>query len=176
MKSEYLCDDVTSDDYIKRSRVRFNSTFKNVDMVKHPVLDIGEQNALGMRLKADAWTDWDLNQRWPDGKKYSTIFCFEVLEHLERPDVMLAEIRNHLNEGGLLYLTTPVRWWMGKGERHFKEYSRDDLVRLLSEATFSDISITRIRAYDLMHLGVRPLIRWIRDLMFGQCFFVLARA
>jgi ubiquinone/menaquinone biosynthesis C-methylase UbiE len=40
---------------------------------------------------------------------YEIVTCFEVIEHVPRPDMLLSELRRILKEDGLLLLTTPNR-------------------------------------------------------------------
>ncbi len=58
----------------------------------------------------------DTRRRFPDhrfeerlraGKRFDTIFMLAVIEHLERPEVCLTELRGLLNPGGRIVLTTP---------------------------------------------------------------------
>ncbi len=173
----YKLQDVISSEYERACRIRLRETLKRFDG-EHPILDIGERNVLGEIIKADSYTTWDLNEPWPThcATHFKTITCFEVLEHLVEAKLCLKEIAQHLETEGRLYLTTPVRWWMGKGEYHFKEYNRNELVTLLTECGLRIQYLTRIRAYTWKwaYFGVRPIIRWIRDICFGQCLFVIA--
>ncbi len=170
----YRLKDVIGNNYAKRSSVRFKTTIAALGKIERPCLDIGERNALGELLNVDAWTNWDLNKVWPNNEKYKSITCFEVLEHLQRPKVLLTNIEKHLSSKGKLYLTTPCKWWMGEGKHHYSEYNQKELVNMIISSGFVDVKITRIRAYNLWHFGIRPLIRWLRDLTLGQCFFVEA--
>lgn len=181
----YRLDDVDSDEYIKACRVRFESTLKKLPILKSPILDIGEPNALGKMLGIRDFTDWDLEYTWPFGvRKYKIITCFEVLEHIENVLIFLLEIWNHLDrDGGVLYLTTPARWkyfpgLFGKGDLHCYEYSKGDLLMLFEMTGFEIIEIDRIRGYTWQwrFFGIRPIIRWFRDVIFGQCLFIVARA
>jgi len=50
----------------------------------------------------------DANQRLPfDDESFDLIWCSEVIEHLEKPDFALSELRRVTKAGGLLVLTTP---------------------------------------------------------------------
>lgn len=83
-----------------------------------------------------------------------------------------------MEEGGRLFLTTPVAWWIGRGDYHFHEFSQEDLVNVLLMAGFAIERLERMRAYtwDWQYLGVRPIVRLLRDRLFGQCFYVEALA
>lgn len=159
---------------LESDKIRFMETVKRFKSIK-PHLDIGEENPLGQLLGADDYTEsLDLNWPWPWGKKYNTITCFEVLEHIQNPLLLLVIIREHLSKNGKLYLTTPVLWFIGKGKYHFTEYSRDDLLELVEMSGMKVTGFERIRGYTWCwrYFGIRPIIRLIRDVLFGQCFFM----
>jgi len=161
---------------IKSSSVRFRSIKR--EMEKYSIktaLDADGPNLFALKLGIMASLDRtiDLNRKWDFKKQYDTITSFEVIEHLQNPLLYLECIYNHLTPGGRVILTTPVKW-MFKGRYHFHEFTKDELIFCLSEAKFTNIQITRISAYNLRHFGIRPIIRKIRDLLFGQCFFVVA--
>ncbi len=160
---------------LESDKIRFRETIKRFKTIK-PHLDIGEENPLGQLLAADDYTgSLDLNWPWDLGKKYSTITCFEVLEHIQNPLLLLTTIKQHLSEKGKLYLTTPVSWPLGKGKYHFTEYSRDDLLELVKMSGMQVTELERIRGYTWCwrYFGIRPIIRLTRDILFGQCFFLI---
>lgn len=152
--------------------VRFRSTAKRVK-IEPPALDAGGENDFAKALGINDFVPHDLNEDWHTAWTMETITSFEVIEHLQNPLLYLWCIYDSLEPGGKLYLTTPVRW-IFKGKYHFHEFSREELETLLKMAGFKTWKIERIQAYDLKHFGIRPLIRKIRDLLFGQCFFVKA--
>jgi len=161
----------------KSAKIRFMETIKRFKKIK-PHLDIGEENPLGQLLGADDYTGLlDLNWPWDLGKKYNTITCFEVIEHIQNPLLMLIIIKQHLSENGKLYLTTPVSWLLGKGEYHFIEYNRNDLLELVKMAGMQVIEFERIRGYTWCwrYLGIRPIIRLIRDIFFGRGMFLIIK-
>jgi SAM-dependent methyltransferase len=43
-----------------------------------------------------------------DGARFDSVVISEVLEHLERPDVALAALRDRMNPGGLIFANAPV--------------------------------------------------------------------
>ena len=45
--------------------------------------------------------------RIPAGQKYSTIFCFHVVEHLQELGPFLGSLSNHLNPDGEVWILTP---------------------------------------------------------------------
>jgi len=70
-------------------------------------------------------------------RTFQVVTCFEVIEHLSDPDILLSELRRVLTEDGCLLLTTPNRTvrllplqapW---NHEHLREYSRRNLQRSL---------------------------------------------
>ena len=160
----------------KYSEIRFKSTKRELEKYNIGIaLDADGPNLFSLKLGITSSLDrlTDLNRKWDLKKQYDTISSFEVIEHLQNPLLYLDCIYNHLIDGGRIMLTTPVKW-MFKGRYHFHEFTKDELDFCLTEAKFTNIQIKRISAYTLRHFGIRPIIRKIRDLLLGQCFFVVA--
>ena len=161
------------------SHTRFKSTLKMVNKygLYHPSLDAGPPNIFAAAIGAQDTLDKeiDLNDAWGRPEQFYTITSFEVIEHLQNPLLYLRCIYNQLPTGGKLFLTTPVKW-IFKGKYHFHEFTEEELIFCLIKAGFNaeQIKITRIQAYALRHFGIRPLIRKVRDMIYGQCFFVIA--
>jgi SAM-dependent methyltransferase len=77
----------------------------------------------------------------PDGSA-DTVLMNEVLEHLERPAVALAEAHRLLRPGGHLILDTPFSWPVHEPPRDFFRYSPYGLRFLLEDAGFEVVEIT----------------------------------
>jgi len=70
---------------------------------------------------------------------FQVVTCFEVIEHIENPRILISEVRRILRRDGFLILTTPNRamrllplqspW----NREHFREYRRQSLRRHLQE-------------------------------------------
>jgi len=171
---KYQLNDVMTPEYRESINTRFRETVKRVKIIE-PSLDIGEPNSISKYLEIKKNTNFDLNWEWPVSEKFRTITCFEVIEHVENPLMLMKEIYDHLEPGGKLYLTTPVRWWIGKGKHHFHEFSIGELTAMLHKVGFLIYTHERIRAYQFNgHFGIRPIVRWLRDIFIGQCVFVEA--
>ena len=65
---------------------------------------------------------------------YDNVLMLDVLEHLEYPEKALAEVGKVLNDGGLLYITTPPARENGKVNKyHYREYTPMGLVKFMSD-------------------------------------------
>jgi hypothetical protein len=156
-----------------KENTRTRETRKRVN-IRFPALDAGPRNWFAESLGVSEFNEFDLNWSAFYGvKPYKTMTSFDVIEHLQNPLYYLFNIHTAMHKTGTLYLTTPAAW-LFKGKHHFHEFTKAELLYCLKEAGFRDIKISRMRAYDLK-FGIRPLIRWIRDILFGQCFFVEAK-
>jgi hypothetical protein len=129
-------------------------------------LDVGAPNPVGKALGAEDNTDptADFNFAVTAPRMdYQTILCFEVLEHVMNPLLLLSELRKRLGRTGRLYLSTPVlgsiSWYQHKD--HFTEYKLKNLRLMIDYAGFE------IEAEDVFcpyppqtaFRGVRPVLR-----------------
>jgi len=68
---------------------------------------------------------------------------FDVLEHLDHPDLMLAELHRILAPGGLLFVTVPALSWLWSDEDdvagHQVRYTRRTLTAAMAEAGFAEL-------------------------------------
>jgi len=79
------------------------------------------KKVIAMDISADA-IDWaskyfsrdnikfltaDAVDQWPIEDKFDVITSFETMEHVERPEIFLERIYNHLLPGGMLFLSVP---------------------------------------------------------------------
>jgi ubiquinone/menaquinone biosynthesis C-methylase UbiE len=71
-----------------------------------------------------------------------TVLLNEVLEHLERPAVALAEAHRLLRPGGHVIVDTPFSWPVHEPPRDFYRYSPYGLRFLLEEAGFEVVEVT----------------------------------
>lgn len=96
------------------------------------------------------------------------VTCLEVIEHVEKPEALVGEVRRVLKDGGVFVASTPHG-----GARlplhdpyHVREYSRNELSALLGEC-FHDVKVYAMhhaftdRIYHGM-TGIRPLDRAAR--------------
>ena len=84
---------------------------------------------------------------FPDAS-IEAIGIFDVLEHLEQPEIVMTEIRRVLKPGGLLITTVPANQWLFSdfdlSIGHFRRYSRKSLQKLLVQNGFSSNKIQYI--------------------------------
>ncbi len=70
---------------------------------------------------------------------FDVALCIEVLEHIERDDLAIAEIARVLKPGGALIISLPYRHWFRyyfTAMGHFRHYTRTEMARLLDGAGF----------------------------------------
>jgi len=72
----------------------------------------------------------------------SAIGAFDVLEHIEKPEVLLSEIYRVLKPGGLLLVSVPAHQWLfsdfDKSIGHFRRYSKRVLSQSIYESGFRE--------------------------------------
>lgn len=93
---------------------------------------------------------------------YDTIFCFEVLEHLQNPLFFLIQIKKMMKQDSVLYLSVPSKpKWLWTNH-HFFEYDNKHLEKwLLIPAGFKIVRHKKfrlIRHWTVYLIGVRPLL------------------
>ncbi len=99
---------------------------------------------------------------------FDFVTCLEVIEHLERPEAFLSEVRRVLKAPGVLVLSTPLARNGGvRDPYHVKEYSAEELRTALTSAGFGDLKLTGLHPAILDRLyyratGLRRLDRWVR--------------
>ena len=108
-----------------------------MDEMPEPVADLGEPN-LAKNIIEDK-KDLDIESIYGIDFDYEeipgewgTIICLEILEHLFNPLFFLENIKDALEEDGVLYLSTPYRPKLLWTEHHFHEID-DTRIRWLFE-------------------------------------------
>lgn len=159
-------------------RRRFIKTLERLPENLGRTLEVDRPNPftplLRWRTTSLAHLNFDLNYCPEPSIEYTSILCFEVLEHLFDPLQFLRYCRGSLKKNGRIYLTTPRPrpLWL-KIPQHYHEIPEIDLRNLLKEAKFE---ITKYEGLDHVPMwvgftGIRPFMRR----MFTQCQFVVAR-
>jgi len=79
-------------------------------------------------------------RRLPFRDAFDAIGAFDVIEHLDEDDDVLAQVRKALRPGGILVVTVPQHpvLWSKSDElaRHRRRYTRGELIQKLSRAGF----------------------------------------
>lgn len=116
------------------------------------------------RLPAGRWVEHDLESELPlpvpdDVLARSVIVSSDVIEHLRRPERLLAKLRSALGVSPAVVLSTPdrERTW-GRGHDgpppnpcHVREWTTDELDALLEHSGFHHRSITLTRSNDRLN-------------------------
>jgi Methyltransferase domain len=137
--------------------------------IQGPITDIGESNekssyiAEKLNCAINQLTCEDFNYPTFSGK-YKTIFCFEILEHVQNPLLFIRSVSSCLEDGGVLYLTTPGRVKLMWPRYHFFEMTPKHLQKWICEPL--GLFIVRSRKMPLRKIwtiwdfiGIRPLLR-----------------
>ena len=131
--------------------------FLHLHDTQNNILDIGEANWVSeqirlwfrpWRLENTLTTDLNWSVCAPSNW-YNTIFCFEVIEHLMNPALMLTEVRRVLMPGCALYLSTPLHNRLGfyfNETNHFAEYKESSLRILLDYCGFEVTDVHKFKS------------------------------
>lgn len=137
--------------------------------------DFGDPNLVKKKIEShygigiSSLYGFDFNYKFPIGLKVSpfdTLLCFEIIEHVMSPLLLLTEMKEMLSDDGVLYLSTPYRPKFLWPEYHFQEYSDKKLEGWLFKEAGLKIEkkqFIRFRGSVKQHLGIRPVIRWMID-------------
>lgn len=104
----------------------------------------------------------DLNT-YPVVGRYDTVFCLEVIEHLQNPLFFMRNVQLILNKGGSIYLSCPGRPQFLWTEKHFIEYTPKHLKKWILDPL--GLRIIRRKRIRINHpwwwyfRGIRPFFR-----------------
>jgi glycosyltransferase involved in cell wall biosynthesis len=86
------------------------------------------------------YTDGQAGESYPEGQKFDTVICLNVVEHLEDDLGALQNIRAVLEDGGRAIILVPCGpWLMGTLDEvlgHQRRYTRKSLTELVTKAGF----------------------------------------
>jgi hypothetical protein len=145
-------------------RLKAVKKFIGRDISTFKTLDIGTSNEFGRRLGLkDNTLETDLNSTVEaPSQDYDLIGCFEVIEHLMNPLMLLVRCHSLLQSSGVLYLSTP-RPFFGflQGPQHLTEYKKSRMIQMLDYAGFEVTKTQKIRFWEwsFMFYGFRPIFR-----------------
>jgi len=124
-------------------------------------IDIGNAEEFGMHPARDGVTYYDGQSiPFPDGT-FDGAICIEVLEHVEDPDSLVAEIARCLKSDAALLLTVP---WSAR--RHhiphdYHRFTRERLLRLLEANGFTKIEVVE-RGSDISTIASKLVVLSLR--------------
>lgn len=102
-------------------------------------------------LQADVIAD--LNLPLPmESAMADHVVCFEVLEHLAEPNLLLSEAARLLRQNGQLTLSVPFQWGIHEAPWDYYRYTRYGLAYMLGKAGFVDIVIAPTMGFWSMWL------------------------
>lgn len=144
-----------------RSRIKVENGWKTLDvaggngqfmrylgLMQADILDISESGLAVAKAAGFGTIHGDIESRFPIAEgTYDAAFCFEVLEHLHRPNKTLTEIHNVLKADGVLYLGQPNM--RADGVYHVRRYTLGDLLDDLDKAGFKSQWIDYVPAYSM---------------------------
>jgi SAM-dependent methyltransferase len=78
---------------------------------------------------------------------FDAVLCTQVLEHVARPDAVLAELRRVLVPGGRLWVTVPFVGELHEEPHDYWRYTSHGLGRLVEEAGFADVAVEPLGGY-----------------------------
>jgi glycosyltransferase involved in cell wall biosynthesis len=85
------------------------------------------------------------------GRKYDSVLCVNVLEHLTKPEVAVEGFTTVLKPGGNALILVPAHQWLfsaaDEALGHTKRYTRDDLVPLIEG---SGLEVVEVREFNRM--------------------------
>lgn len=90
--------------------------------------------------KGDIHSDEDICIAAPLENDYDVAFCLEVLEHVERPEQLILNIRRYLRGNGSLYLSAPFKYDV-HSEKDYWRFTKQGLCLLLERNNFKINSI-----------------------------------
>jgi SAM-dependent methyltransferase len=145
----------------------FTPAYLGFDVVREAVAFAHEK--LGLQAKTTSYLD----EPAPESP-YSDVFMWDVVEHLERPDMFIEKAGRDLLPGGRIYITTgDISAWLprmqGRSWRmihppsHLHYFSRGTLTRLLENKGFS-----------VLKTSYPPVYRSIRQVFYS--LFVLHKS
>jgi SAM-dependent methyltransferase len=149
--------------------LQFISDLKN----NHPAADVGSYNVMSILLQKNmnipitqlTSTDFNFNAIESNDvyKKFKLIFCLEVLEHLQNPLFFIQNLKEYLDDDGVLILSSPSRPKFFYTPFHYLEQSPKHLQKwILTPLGLKIIRHKRLWYYKhwtIFLIGFRPLLR-----------------
>jgi SAM-dependent methyltransferase len=108
----------------------------------------------------------DLNQPLPlEAQRFDTVILSDVLEHIRKPEALLAEVARVLAPGGRLLLNVPFFYWLHEQPHDYYRYTEHALRSFVEHSGLSLLSLEGLGGApevvsDVIgkHLGQVPLL------------------
>ena len=85
---------------------------------------------------------WGLGAALPFAEgAFDTVLCTQVLEHVPRPEALLAEAARVLRPGGVLILSAPQAWFLHEEPHDYHRFTRFGLVALCRGAGLEPVEV-----------------------------------
>lgn len=85
----------------------------------------------------------DIQKRITIKEKFDLIICFEVVEHLEKPEVGIKNMVEKLKEGGVLVVSTPYPYWWNNDPTHINLKNPKEWIILLKQVSLKNVEFHR---------------------------------
>lgn len=108
---------------------------------------------------------WDGKHIPADANSFDTVIMTEVLEHVQRPADLLAELCRILKPGGLLFLTVPWLWPMHELPNDHHRFTPVALSSYLEESGFEVLKMRLLGGWD--HSLAQMLGLWLTNRSMG---------
>lgn len=131
-----------------------------LEHVRYVGIDVESAETFGMQRNAGIIYYDGVDIPFPDGE-FDHVLCVEVLEHVQNPEALLAEILRVLRQGGTLVMTVPWSARLHHLPHDYGRFSRFGLIRLLGSAGFSPVTIVE-RGNDIAVIANKLLVLTIR--------------
>ncbi len=95
------------------------------------------------RQHVDAWVDLNAPLPFGDGG-FDTVLLADVLEHIARPEALLAELARALAPGGRLLVMVPFLYWVHEAPHDYHRYTEFALRRLCA---LNGLRVTSLEPY-----------------------------
>jgi len=146
-------------------RLKVYRQFIGNDFIPGKSLDIGEPGYVSNQLAVTdntAMCDLNYNIHAPQ-YEYDVITCFEVLNHVMNPLMLMEKICKFLKPGGKIYLSVPKLWLISwhHCKHNFVMYDPRRLATLFEYAGFDVVRSETHNPWPwwLMFYGFRPMFR-----------------
>lgn len=94
-------------------------------------------------------------------ESFGAVLCTEVLEHIARPEAVLAELNRVLAPGSRICLTVPFVWPLHEEPFDFYRYSPHALAGMLQAAGFTEVSVAPRTGFMTTLAQLAEMTHWL---------------